>query len=91
MAFDLCPICNTQHSMPCSWMLAVGFIPTEAQLAQIQSQAIALALPSPNGKHDDGEHGHAENDSREPDRFDVENPSQVKCHASLFAAVERQH
>jgi hypothetical protein len=54
--------------------------------------AIAFgALRSPNGKQDDGEHGHAENDSREPDRFDVENPSRVKCHAPLFAAVEGQH
>jgi hypothetical protein len=30
---------------------------------------------SPSGKQDDGEHSHAENDSGDPDHFDVESPS----------------
>jgi hypothetical protein len=45
---------------------------------------------SPSGKQGDGEHGKAENDGGDPDRFDVEGPSWVKCHAPSLAVVEGQ-
>jgi hypothetical protein len=44
---------------------------------------------SQSGKQDD-ECSHAENDSRETDRFDDESPSSIKCHAPFLAAVERR-
>jgi hypothetical protein len=44
-----------------------------------------LGAPRPswfcqNGKHDEGEYSHAENDSGDPGNFDVEGPSWIKCH-----------
>jgi hypothetical protein len=40
----------------------------------------------PNGKPDEGEYSHAENDNRNRGHFDDGKPS---CHAPLLAAVER--
>ena len=41
----------------------------------------------PNGKPDEGEYSHAENDNRNRPHFDNGKPS---CHAPIFSAVERQ-
>jgi hypothetical protein len=41
-------------------------------------------LCSPNGEQENGERGHAEDDSGNPDNFDVEGPPWVKWHEPFF-------
>ena len=48
-------------------------------------------LHPPNGKHDDGERSHAENDGGDPGNLDVEGPFWVEWHACAATFAKKRY